>query len=57
MKTPATANAINAQCPGCDTSKRLQYDVKTDEMTCWKCGLVSTINEARAHYLEKKVKK
>lgn len=46
---PASQRAI---CPGCDTAQRLSYEALTDEMTCWHCGLVSTINEVRAHYKE-----
>ena len=51
MTNPAALRAI---CPGCDTSQRIEYDAMTDEVTCWKCGLVSTVNEVRAHHTELK---
>lgn len=43
-------------CPCCDKADRLEYNVLTDEYTCYACGLVSTTNEVRTHYNEMKGK-
>lgn len=38
--TPASTNL---QCPDCNETQRVSWDFKTDEVTCFKCGLVSCI--------------
>lgn len=35
------------KCPCCNGRKRLSYSVFTDEVTCWKCGLVGSVSDFR----------
>lgn len=35
------------RCPCCAGRRRLSYDVFTDEVTCWKCGLVGSVSDFR----------
>lgn len=43
-------------CPSCNRCDRLHYDLRYDEYRCLNCGLISTVNEARAHFDELEVK-
>lgn len=38
-------------CTSCD-SEDTRYNVRTDEYSCRKCGLIGTVNEFVTHYRE-----
>lgn len=43
----------HGQCPCCGGRKRISYDIFTDEVTCWKCGLVGSVAEFRSQTVAK----
>ena len=51
-KAPLLWDNPQVACPCCDKTDRIAYDIKSDEYTCYHCGLVDCVGDFRARFFE-----